>query len=124
MIESIQKSFVYAFAGFRLAMAQELSFKIEIICAIVAIVLSELLELSGLEFAAIVLSITGVLAAELFNTALEELCDKFQPTHDPHIKKIKDLAAAAVLVISGGAVVIGLTIFGTHLGFWVALGAP
>ena len=46
---------------------------------------------------------------------LEELCDKFQPEHDPHIGKIKDLSAAAVLISSITALAIGLIIFLPYL---------
>jgi diacylglycerol kinase len=63
----------------------------------------------------VVFAVSCVLVAETFNTALEELCDKFQPTHDPHIAKIKDLSAAAVLLASVGALSIGLIIFIPHL---------
>ena len=60
-----------------------------------------------------------VLTAETFNTALEELCDKFQPTHDPHIGKIKDLAAAAVLVSSITALIVGLIIYVPYFSAWM-----
>ena len=60
-----------------------------------------------------------VLTAETFNTALEELCDKFQPEHDPHIAKIKDLAAAAVLVSSITALIVGLIIYVPYFSAWM-----
>jgi diacylglycerol kinase len=52
-----------------------------------------------------------VLTTELLNTALEELCDMLKDTHDPHVAKIKDLAAGAVLCASLCALAIGLIIF-------------
>jgi len=46
-----------------------------------------------------VLAVTGLmLAAELFNTAIEELCDYVQPALDDRIKATKDMAAAATMV--------------------------
>jgi len=45
-----------------------------------------------------------VLAAELFNTALEILVDHLHPDQHPRIKLVKDCAAGAVLVISIAAV--------------------
>ena len=51
------------------------------------------------------------MTAELLNTALEELCDMLKPTHDPHVAKIKDLAASAVLVASCTALIGGCIIF-------------
>ena len=69
------------------------------------------LDVTYVEFLIIIMMIGLVIVAELLNTALEELCDKFQPTHDPHVAKIKDLAAAAVFASAITAVIVGLTIF-------------
>ncbi len=46
---------------------------------------------------------SAVIAAELFNTAVERLADQLQPQRHPQIRIIKDCAAAAVLVLSAGA---------------------
>ena len=46
------------------------------------------------------LIIGATLAAELFNTSLEYLCDRLHPDYDPQIGKVKDCAAAAVLIPS------------------------
>ena len=105
----------YAFIGLQLTWREESNFKIEIMCAVLVIAFGLLLHLSSFEFALLFVVIISVLAAETFNTALEELCDKFQPTHDPHIAKIKDLAAAAVFLASIGALIIGFLIFIPHL---------
>lgn len=44
----------------------------------------------------LILIVTGyMLSAELFNTAIEAICDYVQPNHDPRIGAIKDIAAAA-----------------------------
>jgi len=115
MLKSRLHGFRYALAGIMLAWREEANFKIEVMCAALALALSVYLHLSRIEFAIIILVIALVLATEALNTALEELCDKFQPTHDPHIEKIKDLAAAAVLLASLGALVVGLFIFIPYL---------
>jgi len=105
----------YALIGLTVAWREEANFKIEVACAVLALALGLLLHISLSEFAVVTLVISFVFTAEAFNTALEELCDKFQPTHDPHIGKIKDLAAAAVLLASVGALIVGLFIFVPHL---------
>jgi diacylglycerol kinase len=115
MLSRLAQGVGYALAGLVLAWREELNFKIEIVGALLALALAYLLDLSSTESALIVLAIAGVLAVEALNTALEELCDKFQPTHDPHIAKIKDLAAAAVLIASFGALVVGVLVFAPHL---------
>ena len=52
-----------------------------------------------------------VIGAEAINTALEYLCDKVQPEIYPQIAKAKDVAAAAVLVVSICAFGVGWVIF-------------
>ncbi len=49
-----------------------------------------------------------VIAAELFNTALEQLADRLHPEQHPDIQRAKDVGAAAVLVLSVAAVWVGL----------------
>ena len=49
--------------------------------------------------------------AELFNTAIEQLCNLVSPGHNLIIGKVKDLSAAAVLVSAIMAAVTGLVIF-------------
>jgi diacylglycerol kinase (ATP) len=48
-----------------------------------------------------------VIAAELFNTAIERLADQLRPELHPQIRIVKDCAAAAVLVLSAGALCVG-----------------
>ena len=49
-----------------------------------------------------------VLAAELFNTALERLADHLHPEHHPAIGTAKDCAAGAVLLVCAGAGLVGI----------------
>ena len=69
------------------------------------------LDLSTLEWAAVVLCIGAVLAAEGINSAIEALCDRVSPGYDEAIKHAKDLAAGAVLILAVMSVVVGLLIF-------------
>ena len=56
-------------------------------------------------------AIGSVLAAEAINTAIEKLADFVSPAHQVLIGKAKDLAAAAVLILSICAFIIGGIIF-------------
>ncbi len=47
-----------------------------------------------------------VIAAEFFNTALEQLADHLHPAQHIRIRAVKDSAAAAVLVVAAGAVAV------------------
>jgi len=109
------QSFPYALAGLVVAWREEFSFKVQTVFGVAAPVLGWYLGISQTEFLMVIFMIGFVLTAEIFNTALEELCDKFQPTHDPHIGKIKDLAAAAVLISSITALIVGLIIYTPYL---------
>ena len=115
MLRKFKNGFRYAFTGLRLAWTKGINFKVQVLFAFLVLASGWLLRLSSMEFVIILLVITCVLATETFNTALEELCDKFQPSHDPHIARIKDLSAAAVLLTSIGAAVIGALIFIPYL---------
>ncbi len=60
-------------------------------------------------------AIAGVWVAELLNTAIEHLGDAITDQTNELIRNAKDLAAAAVLIASIAAVVIGLCVFIPHL---------
>lgn len=111
MRTKLWNGFRFALLGLRTAWVEELNFKIEVLCAILVFFFGWRLGLSPTEYLFIVVAVTSVLTTEALNTALEELCDKFSPTRDEHIAKIKDLAAAAVLLSALGALVVGLIIF-------------
>lgn len=115
MISKLRKSFWFAWAGLKIAWREEKSFKIELGAAVLAIIASWLLDISRVEFAIVVFVIFFILSVEALNTSLEEICDKFHPDHDPHIAKIKDLAAAAVLLAVIGSIAVALLIFIPHL---------
>ena len=101
--------------GLKIAWKEESNFRFQIVWGTLTLLLAIILDLTTIEFVIVISMVGLVLTAELLNTALEELCDKFQPTHDPHIAKIKDLAAAAVFVSAITAFIVGLIIFIPHL---------
>ncbi len=93
----------YALAGLQAAWQQERSFRTQSGCAVAALVLLLLLRPAPLWWALTGIMVTLVLAAELINTALEQLADHLHPEQHPNIKLVKDCAAAAVLLLSLGA---------------------
>ncbi|MSQ79306.1 MAG: diacylglycerol kinase family protein [Flavobacteriaceae bacterium] len=104
------QSFIHAFRGIRFGFAG-INFKIQATIGLLAMGLSVATKISGLEFLSVILCIIIVLAAELFNTATEKLCDHLHPEKHPNIGKVKDLAAGAVLLLSIGSAIVGLYIF-------------
>ena len=94
----------FAVAGIVAALRTEHSFRTQMLAAIAAIGVLAWLQPAPLWWAIIALTIAAVLAAELFNTAVEHLADHLHPDKHPRIKAVKDCAAAAVFIVSVGAV--------------------
>ena len=66
------------------------------------------LRLPAAAWAMLFLTIALVVAAELFNAAVETVVDLVSPEDHPLAKRAKDVAAAAVLVAAMGAVAVGI----------------
>jgi diacylglycerol kinase (ATP) len=114
-------SFVYAFRGVAALLWREHNAWIHVVAAILACAAGWILAISRLEWCLIVFAIGGVLAAEAFNTAIEALADAVAPRRDPLVGRAKDIAAAGVLIMSAGAAIIGLLVFGPRLLAWLGL---
>ncbi|MCX6223414.1 MAG: diacylglycerol kinase family protein [Bacteroidia bacterium] len=109
------RSFKYAFRGLWWLIREEHNSWIHLSIAVILIPVCILLHLSLVEWILITLCIGFVLALELINSAFERLTDKISPERDPDIGKIKDIAAAAVLISAVAAAVVGLIILGPKL---------
>ena len=108
------KSLAHALEGINEVLSEP-NFKIEIVAAILAIIASFVLETSLLDKEIIVLCIGIVLGSEIVNTSVEQLADFISPSHHDKIRIVKDLMAAAVLIFSLMALIIGIIIFGNAL---------
>lgn len=105
------KSFCNAFKGFFLALKSEGHLRFHFIAAIYVIIFSFFFDLSVTQWAVVILLIAGVLSAELFNTALEKLCDKVTTEYSKRIKSVKDISSTAVLVFAVSALVIAFLFY-------------
>lgn len=85
--------------------------RFHIVAAVYVLVFAGFYHMSKAEWAALVIVICLVLAAETFNTALETLCDFCTKEHNPMIKSVKDASSGAVLIVSIGAAVCGFILF-------------
>ncbi len=88
----------FAWAGLRVFFQTQHNAWIHAMATIIAIVMGWLFKVIATEWLFIVVAIGLVWVAELFNTAIEILCDRLCPQIDPKIKLVKDISAAAVLV--------------------------
>ena len=105
------KSFKYAFNGLKTLLLEEHNSRIHLLAAVVAIVAGFYFDISNAEWLFVLVAIGGVFAIELINSAIENLADMVTKEQHPVIKKVKDLAAGGVLIVSIMAFVIGLIIF-------------
>lgn len=105
------QSMGYALSGLRTAWREEWNFRTEIAFALATLALAAYFNISASEWVVVIFMIGFVLSAEALNTALEEFCDMVKTDPDPHIAKIKDLAAAGVFLAATTSFVIGCIIF-------------
>ena len=104
----------HAVNGLRFVFKEERNFKIELLIGTAILVVCYYFNFDYVEILFIVVSIIFVISAEIINTAIEDLCNKIEPNHDQVIKKIKDMMAGFVLVLTTGAVIVGIVVFYNH----------
>jgi diacylglycerol kinase len=104
-------SFRYAFRGLRHMLKNEQNFQIEVLIAFFVVILMFIFSIRNLEKVALFFVIFSVLAMELMNTIFERVVDILKPRVHPYARLIKDIMAAAVLIVSIGAIVVGVIIF-------------
>lgn len=94
-------------SGLRYAVLHDFSVLYKVVLSAIILIGSVSLH-AWLDTAVIILATGVALAAELFNTALEALCDFVEARHNEKIRMIKDIAAAAAgVAVFVWAVVIG-----------------
>jgi diacylglycerol kinase len=113
---TVAAAFGYAIDGLRAAWRTQRNVRIQAVIAVVAVVAAVVLRFPPLSCALLALAIALVIAAELLNTAIEAVVDLVSPEDHPLAGRAKDVAAAAVLVASLGALAIGLILAWERLG--------
>ena len=111
MLKNRVNSFKYAFAGIGRLFKTQVNARVHALAVVVVLATGFYFEISLLEWCCCVLAMAIVLAAEAFNTAIEDLTDLVSPGHHPLAGHAKDLAAAGVLLTALGAAIVGLLIF-------------
>ena len=109
-LKSLIQSFGFAFDGIR-AMLTERNFRVHLIATLITIATGLYLQIDFIEWSIIMICIALVLSAEGFNTAIELICDRITPDNDFLVGKIKDISAAAVLILALASVIVAAFIF-------------
>ena len=110
-IKRLGNSFKYAWEGIKSAYKTEQNILIHTIVAILVLFVGIIVKLSYLEFAIVFLVIGLVIAAEMFNTSIENAIDMAMPSIHPLAKASKDVASGAVLFSAIIAIIVGCFIY-------------
>lgn len=108
---SVAQGFRHAFRGWRDALCSQRNVRIHLAATLLVTALGLAQNLPAWKWCALVLAMGLVWTAELFNTALEILCDRITLEKDDAIRRIKDMAAGAVLAAALAALLIALLVF-------------
>ena len=100
-----------AFRGLKLGIRGHSSFFVHFFFSALVIAAGMVLRCEPLEWCVLLGCIGMVLTAELFNSAIETLCRGLDESTKARVRSCLDIAAAAVLVASIAAAVIGTIIF-------------
>ena len=104
-------AFGHAFRGIATLVRETPHAQFHLLATIGVIVLGVYLQVSRSDWQALVLAIALVWLAEGMNSALEYLADAAVPEQHPLVAKAKDVAAGAVLLCAGFAIVIAALVF-------------
>ncbi len=105
------RKFYYAFYGFYIAFREEKSMLIHTFVSILVLVFSAAIKLSVTQWPVIVLTIALVVTLELINTAIENIVDIISFKYNLNAKKVKDISAAATMVVALASISISLLVF-------------
>lgn len=97
----------FAIEGIKMGFHQESSIRTQVMFAAALLPVLIILRPSLVWWAIAGAMVSAVIAAELFNTALENVIDLVHPDYHAKIKLIKDCAAGGVLLLSIGALWVG-----------------
>lgn len=104
-------SFKYALNGLKIILETQHNFMIHLIAAILVTAAGLFFHVSNIEWIIIIITIAIVLCIEAINTSIEKLTDLVSPDYDEQAGKVKDIAAAAVLIAAIASVIVGVIIF-------------
>lgn len=105
------KSALYALNGLKTLFKEEHNSRIHTGITIVVVIAGFLLHISATEWMIIAILVALVFGLEIMNSSVENLCDHVTPEKNEMIRKVKDLAAAAVFFASVISVICGAIIF-------------
>ncbi len=105
----------YALAGWLYMLRWQKNTRLQAVASILILVLALWLQISFVELAILILTITIVWMAEFVNAAVEAAVNLSTQTYHPMAKVAKDVASAAVLLGVVASILVGLLLLGPPL---------
>lgn len=105
-----------AFRGLKAGVRGQSSFFVHFFVTAAVIAAGVVLGVDRYEWCILLLCITIVLVAEMFNSSLESMAKAITGRNHPHLGNSLDIASAAVLLAAIGAVIVGVIVLGHRLG--------
>ena len=113
--------FANAIRGIGVGVLGQNSFYVHVPVATIVLAVAIWLQINALAFSILLICVGTVLAAELFNSALELLARAITDEHDELIRNALDVSSGAVLVVACFAAIVGVIVI-LAAGDWQAIG--
>jgi diacylglycerol kinase len=117
-----KQKFADAFRGLRVGSRNQSSFGLHLTISLAVLAAAALLRFDTVRWCIVLLCISGVLAAEMLNSALEAMARAVTSQKNPHVRDSLDIASSAVLLAAFGSAAVGIALFGHRagqmLGWW------
>jgi len=112
------EKFAHAFHGALAGVRDQSSFAVHFVFAVAVVLAAIIFGVGRIEWCILLLCITTVMTAEMFNSALEHLAKAIDRSENSAIATALDIGSAAVLVASMGASLVGSIVFLARLFEW------
>ena len=110
-LKKMVDSFNNAIDGVIYTVRTQRNMKIHMVVSVLVLIACLFFDVSKIEFLILAITISMVISAELFNTAIESVVDMNTNYYHPLAKIAKNVAAGAVIITAINAVVVGYVIF-------------
>lgn len=104
LLAGILNKFIPAFNGLKLGFS-DYGIRLQYVIAMCVVVITLFLDFNLYEWIYVLLSCFLVITVEILNTVVEEIVNVLFPNYNEKAKKIKDLSASAVFIISIGVMI-------------------
>ena len=114
--QNFSNTFRNARKGMRLTFKSERNIRVHLLIAAFVLAMAFCFHFSVTKFCILLLTISAVISAEMFNSAIEFSLDAiFHNKYSRMVGMAKDIAAGAVMIVSISAVLIGGLLFAPYI---------